>query len=469
MAMAGCKHRPRGEMTLPHRSHDLTSKDQENILPRQVLLPDGSVVAMPETSAARFALVYKTLSHDMTMEPPAWSIAVLQYDAVLSEGKPLIGGSGEMGSSQEGLGQDFEAYSHMSPNERHIAEATDPSMSRQKRSPQREGEARQSEQGPHGHGSDIGHQGDSVPTKQREAPKGYAPAQDLLARMTLEGDGVAQDSAKAFNLALDAARQGHSQAQVLVATLYTLGHGTKRDTEQAFFWLREAARAGEAEAMAMLADMYRQGEGVAKDEAEAFLWTRKASQAGVTRAYLWLGLHYYYGIGTPRDGALAAVLLRPFAELGDTESQRCVAVLAYEGRGIKQDLATAVKYFTMAAASGDKEANLYLGVMAYKGQGLAQDMAQSRVFFLAGAKQGEARCMSLLASMLELGEGGHVDKVAAYAWYNLAGQHGDRAIMSFLLALHDELSIDDLTAAQALMLALQMEIPSASSWDGGRH
>lgn len=192
----------------------------------------------------------------------------------------------------------------------------------------------------------LEHDSLSISKEDSVIQTGYAPAQDLLARITLEGDGVAKNSAKAFSLALDAARQDYTKAQIFVATLYMAGRGIARDDEQAFHWLREAAHEDieilestkqdaanngiqsqvtntmyyKAEAMLMLADAYRQGRGTLKDDEEAFLWTYKAAQAGNTRAFWWLGLHYYYGWGTPRDIALARALLKPFAEAGDAEA-----------------------------------------------------------------------------------------------------------------------------------------------------
>ncbi len=188
----------------------------------------------------------------------------------------------------------------------------------------------------------------------------YPPAQDLFARMTLEGDGVAENSIKAFNLALEAARQGYVPSQVLVAVFYTLGHGIAVDAEQAFNWLREAARgsvvdlsregdvgrdgrdeaddreldhsvrAAQVEAMAMLGDAYRQGLGVAKDYEEAFLWTYKAAYAGDFRARWWLGLHYYYGWGTHRDKVAAYALCRSGQEAGGEEGAAFLSALEAE-------------------------------------------------------------------------------------------------------------------------------------------
>ncbi len=429
MLLGGCKHIPRGEKSLPHREQNFVDRmheEEARTLAATVPLADGSVMPMPATREERFSCVLNALHGDIQGTPPAWVVELLEYDAVgpaKDTALPWIGMEGDISAGAE---------------PKWIGKAEGGDLP-----------------------SDTGHLG-AVPNAK--SATGYAPAQDLLARMTLEGDGVKQDSARAFNLALEAARQGFTPAQVLVATLYSLGHGIKRDEEQAFFWLREAARDDDPEAMAMLADVYRQGRGVTQDDEEAFLWTNKASQAGVTRAHLWLGLHYYYGQGTPKDGALAAALLRPFADLGDVESQRCMGILAYEGRGVKQNFHVAQHYFTMAAQSKDKEAFLYLGVMTHKGQGTTKDakpnMSQAREYFLAGAKLGEPRCMSLLASMLELGEGGPVDKVAAHAWYSLARHYGDKACTPLLAALTQTLETQELADAHTLALTLQMAMPA---------
>ncbi|MFI3272276.1 MAG: tetratricopeptide repeat protein [Pseudomonadota bacterium] len=280
--MTGCKHIPRGDIRLPERHHHFAQKSIA--LPSYIELDNGTAISMPQSYAERFTLVHEHLMTHIQSSPPSWIVTILEHDAT-------VGAHVQTENELKGATQNIQN-----------------SMSLQGDRPQKDStsfvaDAKSIEVATLDVGvveavdvADVDAGGTTAPDRaipDRAIPdhSGYAPAQNLLARMYLEGDGVKQDSARAFNLALSAARQGHCKAQVLVATLYSLGHGVTKNPEQAFFWAREAARDGEPEAMAMLADAYRLGSGTTQDDQEAFLWTMKASKAGVLRAHIWLGLY----------------------------------------------------------------------------------------------------------------------------------------------------------------------------------
>jgi uncharacterized protein len=68
------------------------------------------------------------------------------------------------------------------------------------------------------------------------ANKGDPVAQYHLCGMHVQGNGVAQDFAKAVHWCGKAAEAGIPEAQTVLAGLKMLGLGTKRDRQDGYFW-----------------------------------------------------------------------------------------------------------------------------------------------------------------------------------------------------------------------------------------
>ena len=87
------------------------------------------------------------------------------------------------------------------------------------------------------------------------AQQGSADAQNVLAGMYQQGQGVKQDLAMALRWWEKAALQGHVLAQLSLGQLYAKGDVVARDTYMAAFWLDMAAAQGEQEAVALLDEL----------------------------------------------------------------------------------------------------------------------------------------------------------------------------------------------------------------------
>ncbi len=116
--------------------------------------------------------------------------------------------------------------------------------------------------------------------------KGHKAAQLPLAAMYREGQGVAQDYAKAVTLFTRAAKQGYPSAQFSLAAMYRLGQGVKRDYVTAMKWYLKAARQGDAEAQNSLGAMYEYGRGVRSNRMIAHMWYEVAEANGNNRGTL---------------------------------------------------------------------------------------------------------------------------------------------------------------------------------------
>lgn len=95
-----------------------------------------------------------------------------------------------------------------------------------------------------------------------------------------EGEGVDQDSAKAFEWYRKSAEQGFVGAQYSLGVMYENGKGVKKDFFKASEWYCKAAGQGDVDAQYNLGAMYEIGEGVEQDYAKAMEWYTKAAAQG---------------------------------------------------------------------------------------------------------------------------------------------------------------------------------------------
>jgi TPR repeat protein len=118
-----------------------------------------------------------------------------------------------------------------------------------------------------------------------------------------------------------AADQGFAAAQNNLALLYEDGEGVPKDASLAAEWYRKAADQGDAAAQYNLALLYANGNGVPKDASVAAEWYLKASDQGDIRAQNNLGVLYLYGRGVQKDTAKALAYFEQAAR-----GKNCVAM-----------------------------------------------------------------------------------------------------------------------------------------------
>jgi TPR repeat protein len=80
------------------------------------------------------------------------------------------------------------------------------------------------------------------------------------------------------------AENGHASAQNQLADMYANGNGVTRDRAKSLTWYRAAAFQGFTPAQFTLGLIYAEGDGVPKDEIEAFVWFELAARAGDVEA-----------------------------------------------------------------------------------------------------------------------------------------------------------------------------------------
>ena len=124
----------------------------------------------------------------------------------------------------------------------------------------------------------------------------------------LHGNGMAAlaayqmgDYGTALKLWGTLAEQGDAGAQYNLGVMYDNGEGVAEDDAKAVKWYRKAADQGYAKAQNNLGVMYDNGEGVAEDDAEAVKWYRKAAEQGHAGAQNNFGVMYYVGEGVKKN------------------------------------------------------------------------------------------------------------------------------------------------------------------------
>lgn len=76
---------------------------------------------------------------------------------------------------------------------------------------------------------------------QTQAKAGHKEAQRDLGLAYLKGEGIAKDTARAYDLFVQAARQQDAQAQFYLGRSYLTGKGTDRNLISAYIWLSASA------------------------------------------------------------------------------------------------------------------------------------------------------------------------------------------------------------------------------------
>lgn len=112
------------------------------------------------------------------------------------------------------------------------------------------------------------------------------------------------------------AAQGDVEALVRMATKLENGESVAKDMEKAFELYKKAGNQGNVRAQLRLGEIYSKGLGVSIDKKEAVEWYRKAAEAGNADGQYGLGSCYYYGIGTAKDVKLGMEWINKAAEQG---------------------------------------------------------------------------------------------------------------------------------------------------------
>ncbi len=254
----------------------------------------------------------------------------------------------------------------------------------------------------------------------KRAEAGDAAAQVELGVEYLTGNGVPQNSNKAFQWFQKAALQGHAAGQHNLGAMYGTGNGIPQDQAEAFKWFQKSAQQGDSGSQSEIGERYYSGNGVTQDFANAYTWIEKAAVQGDAWAQWRLGTMYKFGRGAAKDSAKAFEWYQKAAEQGNPQGQTSLGIMYYEANQFHK----ALEWYQKAAMQGYAVAQLNLGSMYWNGEGMPKNYTKAAELFQKAAVQGYAPAQQAIATMYATGDGVLRDNVLAYSWANLAAKNG---------------------------------------------
>lgn len=166
----------------------------------------------------------------------------------------------------------------------------------------------------------------------------------------------ANDPAVATAWMEEAADLGDTTVYNQLGCNYACGNGVPQNTAKAFYWFQKGAEAGDADSQRNLGVCYEQGNGVPADMKQAVYWYTKAADQGQAEAQNDLGICCLKGLGMEVDLPRAIALFHKAAEGGSAMAEYNLGVAYRDGSGVGVDLQQALQWFQRAASHNYKKA-----------------------------------------------------------------------------------------------------------------
>lgn len=166
----------------------------------------------------------------------------------------------------------------------------------------------------------------------------------------------ADDPAVATAWMEEAAGLGDTTVYNQLGYNYACGNGVPQNTAKAFYWFQKGAEAGDADSQRNLGVCYEQGNGVPADMKQAVYWYTKAADQGQAEAQNDLGICCLKGLGMEVDLPRAIALFHKAAEGGSAMAEYNLGVAYRDGSGVGVDLQQALQWFQRAASHDYKKA-----------------------------------------------------------------------------------------------------------------
>lgn len=299
-----------------------------------------------------------------------------------------------------------------------------------------------------------------IATLEDLAGTGSGPAAAALAFAYRDGRGVARDTARAEDLAIEAARLGVTDALIEMASAYEKQTGDKAAQRRAFELYSKAAEyePGSARAMGALARAYRYGRGTEQDLPRSVEFFRKAADAGSASALIALATAYTEGSGVPRDPAEARRLLLEAVDRGIDGAYVDLGRFYLSGFGGEIDPERAVVAFYRASEAGNLDGDVELARAYLSGYGITRNTAEGVRLLQKAAEGGVAEAMIKLYELYANGFDVAVDEAKALAWLERAAETNDDALTRLLDVARSGSSVDAATAERWRVRARQRGI-----------
>lgn len=166
----------------------------------------------------------------------------------------------------------------------------------------------------------------------------------------------ANDPAVATAWMEEAADLGDTTVYNQLGYNYACGNGVPQNTAKAFYWFQKGAEAGDADSQRNMGVCYEQGNGVPADMKQAVYWYTKAADQGQAEAQNDLGICCLKGLGMEVDLPRAIELFHKAAAGGSAMAEYNLGVAYRDGSGVGVDLQQALQWFQRAASHDYKKA-----------------------------------------------------------------------------------------------------------------
>uniref|UniRef100_A0A7S4P3J5 Uncharacterized protein n=1 Tax=Guillardia theta TaxID=55529 RepID=A0A7S4P3J5_GUITH len=202
---------------------------------------------------------------------------------------------------------------------------------------------------------------------EKKVSEGHGYYTAILSVLLRRGMGVEKNEAKAFDLALKAAKLEVPEAMCNVGVMLEQGVGTKVNLGEAKLWYEKAVKAGDDQAMANLGSLYERGEGGVKANIkQALALYRKAADLGNGAAMNNIGRLYALGLGVKQDYIEARRWFRKAVEVPSP-------VFVFSNEQFRNQINLKEAKFDLSDVPGrnpPKEALFNLGVLYERGHGV---------------------------------------------------------------------------------------------------
>ncbi len=264
-----------------------------------------------------------------------------------------------------------------------------------------------------------------------KAEQGDNIAQYEMGNRYMEGKGVMENPATAFEWYHKSATQNNIQAIKAVGDCYYYGNGIGEDFVEALEWYEKSANLGNTDARAMVGYILAvEHKGITNDKTKGIQYLENAALSGSTTGKSKLGILLYAGVLDKPDYENALSLLSDAAELGEKEAQFYLGLMYDWGRGINQNSAKAAEWFHKSAAQGFLLAENLLGSYYVQGRGVEQNIDKGIELMEKAAAGGIVYAYNYLGDVYFQDKYGRKNLPKAVSYWKQAADQGDATGLS---------------------------------------
>ncbi len=294
---------------------------------------------------------------------------------------------------------------------------------------------------------------------RKSAEQGDKDAQKILGDFFHDGKGVGWNDIQAIYWMEKSAEQNNEEAKNFITNFYNnhiickgsatpndmyrlgvrykYGEGIKQNTEKAYYWFELAAGLGHEEAKNLVSNRKTDNE-LASSESENIKLDKL--NANINELYK-IGMNYY----DKEKYENAVLYLGISAKLGNLDAQSQLAICFYYGEGIEQDYKKAVFWLEKAASRGNARAMRNLAICYMNGKGVNTDYTQSFYWCKKAAMKEDAEAQFLLAQHYSGGFGTNTDFLKAIYWAEKAAANQDEPAKNSLIKIYKSIEQTDLS------------------------